>query len=267
MGRTPLLTKLSNEIRIENSRKNDWLVTYGFPSSRPNPNFFKKLVELTDDLHRKGANVDKSRTSIFMTNDLHGAVTAVKLAKHYGADVRLYKVEEMDPKNSIEPDYEFKLEKDEVSSVMIAVHYMLSKISKKCEHFNDDITQLVIFLYVVEYFLRPNLPLKKQDLEKILEQTIYLEDRESYRIPRVPFILELINLAPIMRAVEVYLEENKRSLNEDINILFNVLNRLHGSEDIPFEPSIGDIEELIILHPVDNLVERIKNAGIIHEIR
>ena len=117
MGRMSILTRFSNEIKIENSRQNEWLVTYGFPGSKPNPHFFNKMKELASNLHQKGVHVDKNLTSIFITNDFHGAVLAIKLAKQYDADARLYKVDEIDQDSYFDLDYEFRLEGDEVNSV------------------------------------------------------------------------------------------------------------------------------------------------------
>jgi hypothetical protein len=261
-----ILTRFSSEIKIENSRRDEWLVAYGFPGSKPNPHFFKKLVELTSNLERNGAYVDKSRTSIFMTNDLYGAVIAVKLAKHYGADVRLYKVEEMDPDSSFGLYYWFTLEKDEVGSVGKAVYNMLRDLSEKGVHIDEDITQLVIFLWVSECSTKPSLPLKQQDLEHVVEKFEYLENNGTNRIQRVPYDLVLENVVPIMRAAEKFLEDHKQSSMEDVNILFNVLKRLSNIEHDPFEPSMGDIEELLLEHPVDNLFEYVKKARITHEI-
>jgi hypothetical protein len=266
MGRKPLLKILANEITIQNSRKNKWLLSYRFTGSRSNPHFFNKIQELTNNLHQEGAFVDKTQTSVLITNDLHGAVTAAKLAKHYGAEIKLFKVKELDPTTTLDPDYEFILNKEEVNIVVKAVYSELKKQNIKFTS-NNNIDQLGAFLMVTEYLLRPNLPIKKEGLIWILEQTQYLEENmKEDSGTEASFVLELDNVVPVMKAVETYLMEHIDDSTEDNDTLFNVLKRLTGCEDDPFEPSRRDIEELLKKRPVDTLIESILNARIIHEI-
>jgi hypothetical protein len=201
-----------------------------------------------------------------LTNDLHGAVVAVKLAKHYGADVRLYKVEEMNPENTVEPDYEFILEKSEVDSIRKAVRSSLRELTKKQVKVNDGTNQLTTFLWVTEYGLKPDLPLKKRDIEKVLEQTSHLEDGERDYSAKTSFGLGLYNVVPVMKAVEEYLKENEQISIEEANTLFKVLNRLAGCEEVPFEPSIEDIQELLHERPVEKLADSLEKSRIVHEI-
>jgi hypothetical protein len=281
MGRIPILTKISSEISIENSRQNQWLVTYSFSGSKPNPHFFNKIVELTSNLVREGAYFDKSPTSIFMTNDLHGAIIAVKLAKRYGAKVLLYKVEEIDQNLSVEPDFEFKIEKDEVSCVRKAVYSILKGLSKEIVRFDDDVTELVIFLWVTEYMMRPNLPLKKVDLENILEKIKYLEEPKKVYDSKISFSFDYDNIGPIMKAIKKYVMKNKGSSTRDVSILFNILKRFTNISDDPIiysvrqplDPTFShsletmiDMEMPILDLQVDDLVEKIKKARIVQEI-
>jgi hypothetical protein len=266
MGRTKLIEKLSNEIKIENSREKNWLVSYGFINNKPNPHFFNKLQELTRKLLKEGANADKSLTSIFISDDLYGALIAAKLAKHYGAHVRLFKVDKMVPNLSIYPEYEFTIEEHEVYSVRKAVYCELKKRYMNYSPSNET-DQLGIFLWATETHTIPTVPLKKEDLALIIDKCRYLEDqvKTNSRNPP-PFGLEYYNAGPIMKAIETYLVEYKNDSTEDIEILFNVLRRITDDEDEPYEPSLIDIDLLLHKRPADNLIKSIKKSKIAHEI-
>jgi hypothetical protein len=261
-----LLAKLSHDIKIDNSREDKWLVTINFPSSKINPHFYNKIKELASNLYREGAIAERIRSNMFLTNDLHGAITAVKLGNKYGADTRLFNVEEMDPDTSIDPDYEFRLTGDELYSVMRAVYFELKNARMRAYSPRDDIDELIIFLWLNEYGLRPDLENRAEDLRKILARCKYLEDRTRVLPKGQGFVLEHYNLGPIMRAVEAYLEEHKKDRSEDIEILFNILNRLNDEETEAFEPSRRDVEDLLHKRPVDNLIEAIRKSMIIREL-
>ena len=74
----------------EEGEEGTWLVLYDF-RSKPNPRFWgnvKRLIGLVGE----GSLV---QYSVFMTKSRRGAVTAVKIARHYGAHVMLFRGEEI----------------------------------------------------------------------------------------------------------------------------------------------------------------------------
>jgi hypothetical protein len=256
-----LLTKLSREIKIDNSRRDNWLVTIGFTDSKTNPHFYKKINELTSNLHQEGAIAEKIRANVFMTNDLHGAITSVKLGKHFGAYTRLFKVEEIHTNSSIDLEFEFRLTDSEVESVMKAVYFDLKKRYQPNSP-NENLDELIIFLWANNSSLRSKLPITKEDLSRTEDR---FRDRLSRGLEKHPLGLKPHNFVPIMSAVETYLDEHKEDITEDSDILFNILRRLSGDDD-PFYPSMSDIENLLHEHPV-KLVESIRKSMIIRELR
>jgi hypothetical protein len=257
MGRLPLLTKLSDEIKIGNSRDEEWLVTFSFSGSKPNPHFFKQINELTSKLGQEGGISEIIRARVFKTNDLHGAITAVKLGKNYGAVVRLFSVDKLDPRSSLDLGFEFILTEDEVYSVMKAVYsamrtVYIETIQRTGDYSPDsDTDQLALFLWVIEYSMRPSLLMNKEDLAKILVQCKYLDGSERSPREYPSFGLDYTNVGPVMKAIETYLQNGIGS-SEDKDILFNVLNRLR--------------EEHSLETSVDNLVDSIKKSLITQEI-
>jgi len=91
MGRKSLAGKFYEEISgEEDQEKGTWIVFYDFRGRKPNPKFWtnlNRLIALLDD----GSMV---QYSVFMTKRRRGAIAAVKLAKHYGAEVIVFKGEE-----------------------------------------------------------------------------------------------------------------------------------------------------------------------------
>jgi hypothetical protein len=66
-----------------------WIVLYDFKGIKPNSKFWvnlKRLIGLVGD----GSLI---QYSVFMTRSRRGALVAVKLARHYGADVMVFKGE------------------------------------------------------------------------------------------------------------------------------------------------------------------------------
>lgn len=263
MGRKELLTKLGDEIEIENSHQDHWLINYAFTSFKPNPSFFVKITELSDKINQTGSYAEKSR-SIFLTKDLHGAILATKLAKHYGADVSLYKVEEISPAKSFPFDYEFVLEHRFKTSVWKAICNQLKKHHQKIP--TSDVNVLGTILYRLKHLLKPQLPLKKEILKEILEMCTKPEKIDPIQSPST-YIITIDDVIPIMRAVENYLESNKKHYTEDIEILYNILQRV-DSEDEDWEetPSEKQIDELLKKRVTDKLSAQIQKSLIAHEI-
>jgi len=92
MGRKSLARKFYEE--TSNDKDEDeatWLVLYDFKGVKPNPRFWGNLKRLI------GLGVEGSliQYSVFMTKSRRGAVTAMKIARHYGAQVMLFRGEEI----------------------------------------------------------------------------------------------------------------------------------------------------------------------------
>ena len=91
MGRKSLAQKFYEEIPNEEDRVNGtWIVFYDFRGQKPNPKFWTNLNRLIALLD----NGSMVQYSVFMTKRRRGAISAVKLAKHYGAEVMVFKGEE-----------------------------------------------------------------------------------------------------------------------------------------------------------------------------
>jgi len=74
--------------------KGTWLVIYDFKGVKPSPRFWgnlKRLMGLIED----GSMV---QYSVFRTRSRRGAVVAVMLAEHYGAQVLTFRGKEADPR-------------------------------------------------------------------------------------------------------------------------------------------------------------------------
>ena len=90
MGRISLAKKYYEETETTNE-KGTWLMLYDFKNMKPNSKFWLNLKRI-QTLTGKGSLI---QYSVFTTDSKRGAITAVKLAKHYGAQVKLFKVEEV----------------------------------------------------------------------------------------------------------------------------------------------------------------------------
>lgn len=93
MGRKSFAEKFYEETPEDGDGAVDtWLVTYDFRGLKPNPKFwnnFNRLIALLD-------NGSMIQYSVFKTKSKRGALTAVKIARHYGAEVRVFKGEEVE---------------------------------------------------------------------------------------------------------------------------------------------------------------------------
>ena len=69
-----------------------WLVIYDFRGVKPNPRFWNNLKRLTTLIN----NTSMIQYSVLKTESRRGALTAVKIAKHYGAEVRVFRGEEVE---------------------------------------------------------------------------------------------------------------------------------------------------------------------------
>lgn len=98
MGRKSLAEKFYEETpEDENGAANTWLVIYDFRGIKPNPKFWKNLKRLIALLD----NGSMIQYSVFKTRHKRGAHAAVKIAKHYGAEVRMFKGEEVELRKAI----------------------------------------------------------------------------------------------------------------------------------------------------------------------
>ncbi len=90
MGRKSLAESFYNSVTVKEPQETStWIVLYDFHGIKPNSRFWynlKRLAKLAGD----GSLV---QYSVFMTRSKRGALTAVKLAEHYGAEVLLIKGE------------------------------------------------------------------------------------------------------------------------------------------------------------------------------
>ena len=91
MGRKSIAEIIYGEIpEDEGGESETWLVLYDF-GSKPNPRFWgniKRLISLVGE----GSLV---QYSVFMTRSRREAMAAMKLARHYGAEVMVFKGEQI----------------------------------------------------------------------------------------------------------------------------------------------------------------------------
>ena len=91
MGRKSIAEEYYDEISEEEDKEEGtWLVIYDF-RSKPNPRFWGNLKRLVG-LVGEGSLV---QYSVFMTKSRRGAMAGVKIAGHYGAEVMVFKGEEI----------------------------------------------------------------------------------------------------------------------------------------------------------------------------
>ena len=94
MGRISLAKKYYEETETDDE-KEPLLVLYDFKGIKPNSKFWINLKRVQAFVG-KGSLI---QYSVFTTDSKRGAITAVKLAKHYGAQVKLFKAEEVNIDN------------------------------------------------------------------------------------------------------------------------------------------------------------------------
>lgn len=76
--------------RRKDEEKDSWVVIYDFRGRKPNPRFWRNL-RLLFALAGDGVMV---QYGVFLTRRKRGAIAAVKIARHYGAEVMVFKGEE-----------------------------------------------------------------------------------------------------------------------------------------------------------------------------
>ena len=243
MGRTSILTKISDEINVENNNDNNWLVAYDFPKSKGNPHFYTLFKQLLNKLNGVGVRAERIQSSIFLTDDFHGAITATKLAQYYCADVLLFKVEEVDLFSfSVEqeyPDFDFGLDVEEIPVVMKAVYHGLKKhYSSFSQSSQNEICELSAFLWRNKFSTRPDSPINRNDLGRILKEFVNLEHLEYDRILKeyhiVSYYLEDFNFFVIIKTVEEYFKKGKLDSME-YDIIYDLFQRIDEDEEIPSE--------------------------------
>ena len=90
MGRKSLAEKYFEETP-EQEEEGNWIVLYDFKGMKPSSKYWHNLKRLTSLVGESSL----IQYSVFMTKDKRGAITATKLAKHYGTETRTFKAEEL----------------------------------------------------------------------------------------------------------------------------------------------------------------------------
>ena len=222
MGRLPLLKKISDEITIQNNKKNRWLISYTF-KDKPKPQVYILLTKHLDNLSKEGAFIDRSHKGTILTDNLHGAIIASKLLKHYNAKISLYKTEEIYPNPNINLDYTFTINENELYSVMRAVHNELVNYIDSFRH-SDYAWTLTDFLSSTKLNLKITYPLQMQEYVYVLFMCNYLKDGIEKRNGPWRSIALGYNVGPVMKAVENYLRENKSGITADVIVLLKEQN-------------------------------------------
>ena len=93
MGRKSLAEKIYMQVEEDYEEdRGTWLVLYDFKGIKANSKFWiniKRVENLVDG----GSLI---QYSVFTTASKRGAITVLRLAKHYGAETILYRAERMD---------------------------------------------------------------------------------------------------------------------------------------------------------------------------
>ncbi|KKM99100.1 hypothetical protein LCGC14_1151310 [marine sediment metagenome] len=93
MGRKSRAELLYEEVKEDYEEETgSWIVIYDFPRMKAHSNFW-------DNVHRVNTLVGEGsliQNSVYMTPSKRGAVTILKLARHYGAETFMYRAEVMD---------------------------------------------------------------------------------------------------------------------------------------------------------------------------
>ncbi|RLF82394.1 hypothetical protein DRN38_00040 [Thermococci archaeon] len=83
-----ILEKIDKE--IESDEKGSYIIVYDFGNRRYNPKEFYYAIM---DLINNGHKIVRIQKSVYLTDSLRTALAIKELAKHYGAEVRVFKVE------------------------------------------------------------------------------------------------------------------------------------------------------------------------------
>ena len=83
-----IVEKVNNE--LEEDEKGVFIVVYDFKGRSYNPKeFYQALTRLKDE----GYFMDRIQKSVYLVDSLKTAMIISELGKHYGAEVKCYKVE------------------------------------------------------------------------------------------------------------------------------------------------------------------------------
>ncbi len=92
MGRKSRAELLYEEVKEDYEEETSgWIVIYDFPRMKAHSNFW-------DNVHRVNALVGEGaliQSSVYMSPSKRGAITILKLARHYGAEAFIYRAEEI----------------------------------------------------------------------------------------------------------------------------------------------------------------------------
>jgi len=92
MGRKSLALKIYEDCEDIEEETGTWLVLYDFKGIKPNSKFWDNLGRIKS-LAGSGSLI---QYSVFMSNSKRGAVMAMKIAHHYGAERIMYRVEKVE---------------------------------------------------------------------------------------------------------------------------------------------------------------------------
>jgi hypothetical protein len=197
MGRRSLAETFYEESNIENTYLYDWVVIYDFHKTKPNRNFYtnlKRLREVVPDAWME-------QYSVFKTRDFKGALTAWKLAKHYGAETALYKVEEVNPDDpgSLKAITELYLEPHQAWLVMKAVRKRLEDVNTWDPDFEILVNVLSRFYSLL---MHDDNPL---DIVRVTFYTRYLLESEVEPQPIKGAWIEECEVDQVREAVQLHL--------------------------------------------------------------
>jgi len=92
MGRKSLALKIYEDCEDIEEEPGTWLVLYDFKGIKPSSKFWDNLHRIKN-LAGSGSLI---QYSVFQSNSKRGAVSALKIARHYGAESIMYKVEKVE---------------------------------------------------------------------------------------------------------------------------------------------------------------------------
>ena len=92
MGRKSLALKIYEDCEDIEEEPGTWLVLYDFKGIKPNSKFWDNLHRIKN-LAGSGSLI---QYSVFQSKSKRGAVSALKITRHYGAESIMYKVEKVE---------------------------------------------------------------------------------------------------------------------------------------------------------------------------
>ena len=92
MGRKSLALKIYENGEDIEDETGTWLVLYDFKGIKPNSKFWDNLHRIKN-LAGSGSLI---QYSVFQSNSKRGTVSALKIARHYGAESIMYRVEQVE---------------------------------------------------------------------------------------------------------------------------------------------------------------------------